>query len=343
MKFSTKIIRWHKTKGRKDLPWQQKKSPYKVWISEIMLQQTQVATAIPFYISFLKRFPNIKELAKSTEEEVMSFWSGLGYYSRARNLHKTSKLLVDKFNSRLPESAPVLISLPGIGKSTAGAILSLGFNKKASILDANVKRVLSRHEQIEGDLSKTKNIQRLWTISEQLTPLDQCAIYNQAIMDLGALICKTSNPNCRKCPVNSSCLAFKNNLTQHIPKKVNRKPKPSKTVYWLIATDKNENVLLKKRNKGGVWAGLWSFPESNSEERLRNVCLSLFKRKEKKLKSLPEIKHNFSHFNLRAKPFLLNIENCMQHDPNSGEYKWIKKTRLKSLGVPSPVKRFLEE
>ena len=343
MKFSTKLIRWHKTDGRKDLPWQQKKNPYKVWVSEIMLQQTQVSTVIPFYISFLKRFPNVKALAKSSEEDVMSFWSGLGYYSRARNLHKTSKLLVDKFNGKLPGSASALISLPGIGKSTAGAILSLGYDKRAPILDANVKRVLSRHEQIEGDLSRSSNIKKLWSISERLTPLDQCAIYNQAIMDLGALICKRSNPKCKKCPVKKDCLSFKKNLTKDIPKKVDKKSKPSKNVYWLIAIDKDENILLKKRNKEGVWAGLWSFPESSSEEKLRNEYQTLFKRKQKKLKSLPEINHSFSHFNLRAKPLLLNAENCMQHNSNSRKYKWIKKTRLKSLGVPSPVKRFLEK
>ena len=205
--FSDKLIKWHKKSGRKNLPWQIDKSPYKVWISEIMLQQTQVTTVIPYFERFIKRFPNISTLAEANQDDVLSLWSGLGYYARARNIYKTAIILKSDFNSLLPSSLDQLIDLPGIGRSTAGAILSLGFNQKAPILDGNVKRVITRYRNIEEDITKNKTLNYLWDIVEELQPEKDFSIYTQSIMDLGAIICKRKTPLCRKCPLSKNCLA----------------------------------------------------------------------------------------------------------------------------------------
>ena len=342
MKFSSKLIRWHEKHGRKDLPWQIDKTPYKVWISEIMLQQTQVVTVIPFFSTFIKRFPNIQELANSSEEEVMSFWSGLGYYSRARNIYKTAQILQKKFELKLPSSLSELISLPGIGPSTAGAILSLGYKKRAPILDANVKRVLARYKQIEGDLSKALNIKTLWRISESLTPEEKIDIYNQAIMDLGALVCTRSSPKCRICPVSRNCIAFNKKLTKVLPSRKLTKQKPFKTVFWLIIMNKNGKVLLKKRNNLGVWKGLWSFLESENIQALGKECLTMFKKRKKDLKTYPDINHSFSHLNLNAKLFLLKLNEDINYNINKEKYVWVDRKGLKALGIPTPVKNIFE-
>ncbi len=207
--FSDKLIKWHKRSGRKNLPWQIDKSPYKVWISEIMLQQTQVTTVIPYFERFIKRFPNISTLAEADQDDVLSLWSGLGYYARARNIYKTAIILKSDFNSLLPSSLNQLIDLPGIGRSTAGAILSLGFNQKAPILDGNVKRVITRFRNIEEDITKNKTLNYLWDIADKLQPEKNFSIYTQSIMDLGAIICKRKTPLCGECPLSEDCLAKK--------------------------------------------------------------------------------------------------------------------------------------
>ena len=250
-KFSTRLILWHETNGRKDLPWQKRSTPYKVWISEIMLQQTQVSTVTPYFKTFIKEFPNVRKLAETNLDQILSLWSGLGYYARARNIHEAAKIINTKHKGKVPSSLTELISLPGIGKSTAGAILALGYKKKAAILDGNVKRVLSRHCKIKGDLSSSATIKNLWQMSEQFLPEDQIDTYTQAIMDLGATVCTKSKPACLLCPVNQDCQALKQDLVEVLPTKSKVKAKQIKKVFWLIPQGPEGDLLLEIQLKVG--------------------------------------------------------------------------------------------
>lgn len=338
-KFSTRLIDWHDKYGRQDLPWQTRKSPYKVWISEIMLQQTQVTTVIPYFNKFLLRFPNVEKLAESELDEIMSYWSGLGYYSRARNLHKTALEITCKHKSKLPNSYNELVALPGIGKTTAGAILSLGFQKKAAILDGNVKRVLTRHHKIETDLSKSSTLKKLWKLSELLLPNVRIDTYTQAIMDLGAIICKKKSPLCEICPVNKDCLALKANLVDCLPVKRKIKTKTTKRVHWLIPYNHRGRFLLQKRLNKGLWEGLWVFIEKEKEEMLKKECESIFQIKDPSLMQIKKVKHSFSHFNLEAIPYLIKIKE----NKSFKNTVWVDSKNIESLGIPSPVKKTIKE
>ena len=338
-KFSTRLIRWHKTNGRKDLPWQKKRTPYKVWISEIMLQQTQVSTATPYFKRFIKEFPNVKKLAETNLDHVLSHWSGLGYYARARNIYEAAKIISSKHKGKVPNSLEELISLPGIGKSTAGAILALGYKKKAAILDGNVKRVLARHRKIEGELSLPSTTKNLWQISEKLLPNDQIDVYTQSIMDLGATVCTKSNPTCEHCPVNQDCLALTQGLVETLPTKSKSNPKPIKKVFWLIPQGPEGDLLLEKRNKKGLWGGLWSFIESEEKEALEDEFHSRFKTKYLNLKRLNKVKHNFSHYKLEAIPYLAELKTQKKYKNSV----WVNPKNVESLGLPTPIKRTIEQ
>lgn len=328
--FSSKLINWHHKHGRKDLPWQIKITPYKVWISEIMLQQTQVKTVIPYFKKFINRFSNVSQLADSEEEEVLALWTGLGYYSRAKNLHKTSKILKEDYNYKLPNSLEDLVSLPGIGKSTAGAIISLGFNKRAAILDGNVKRVLARHKNINGEISKTKTLNDLWNISEELLPKKEFRIYNQSLMDLGATICKKNTPLCNTCPVTSDCVSKKKNTIELIPNKNKRRKKPSKKVFWLLPYTESRHIYLKKRPPKGIWGSLWTFLEDKSLEDIINKNRNLKLLKESLVKH-SSIKHSFSHYNLYAELYLIKSESL------ANTRHWKNISQFNNIGLPKPV------
>ena len=338
-KFSTRLIKWHKAKGRKNLPWQKKRTPYKVWISEIMLQQTQVSTATPYFERFIKEFPNIKKLAEANLDQVMSHWSGLGYYARARNIYEAAKIISSKHKGKIPNSLEELLSLPGIGKSTAGAILALGYKKKAAILDGNVKRVLSRHRKIKGDLSSSSTIKNLWQISERFLPEDQIDIYTQAIMDLGATVCTKSKPACLHCPVNQDCQALKQDLVKVLPTKNKVKAKQIKKVFWLIPQGPEGDLLLEKRNNNGLWGGLWAFIESEEKESLQTEFSSRFETEHPKFKRLTKVKHSFSHFKLEAIPYLAELKTRKKYKNTV----WVNSKNVESLGLPTPVKRTIEQ
>lgn len=330
--FSTRLIKWHNKSGRKNLPWQIDKSPYKVWISEIMLQQTQVKTVIPYFERFISRYPDVSSLAQSNQDEVLSLWSGLGYYARARNIHKTAYILKRDFNSSLPNSLHQLMKLPGIGKSTAGAILSLGFDKKAPILDGNVKRVITRFKNIEGDITKNKTLNRLWEISEELQPNKNFSIYNQSIMDLGAIICKKRNPLCDQCPLSLDCLARINESIHLLPVKNKKPKKPTKKVFWLLPYTLNGHVYLKKRDSFGLWGGLWTFIENKNLKKLLKEINHLHSEKEQvNIHKYSTITHSFSHYNLEADLYLFKL---MKSDSNKN---WKRIDELDSLGMPKPV------
>lgn len=338
-KFNTRLIEWHDEHGRKDLPWQIKKNPYKVWISEIMLQQTQVITVIPYFNKFLERFPNIKSLAESDQEEIMSYWSGLGYYSRARNLYKASQKILCKHDAKLPNSFNELIALPGIGKTTAGAILALGFKKKAAILDGNVKRVLARHQKIESDISKSLTIKNLWEQAELLLPKKRIDTYTQSLMDLGATICKNNLPLCEICPISEDCLAFNENKVDSLPIKKLPKNKPTRYVHWLIPVSPNGKILLQKRKDEGLWGGLWAFMENEKENELKRECELKFKMNNPVLKTLHAVKHSFSHYNLKAFPYIVKIKENKKFKNTI----WVDSKNIESLGMPSPVKETIKK
>ncbi len=332
-KISSDILSWFDEYGRHDLPWQNPIDAYGVWISEIMLQQTQVKTVIPYYKSFLKKFPNIEALANSKEDEVLHHWSGLGYYTRARNLYKCAKLIYQKKDRVFPSEIDELTKLPGIGRSTAGAIRAIAYKKRSPILDGNVKRVLTRFFAIPGWPGNTAVEKNLWELADNLTPLDRVNDYTQAIMDLGATVCTRKKPNCFKCPISENCVALRANQINKFPEKKQKKELITKhTNLYIIVNDKGE-VLLEKRPPKGVWAGLWSFPEN--ENILSKLKLS-------KKKNWEKFKHTFSHYHLYIQPkeFLtvsgydnLNMEHLLWYNVFSPE----------DIGLSAPIKKILNE
>ena len=331
--FSKKIIDWQKSEGRNNLPWQ-KKSAYEVWISEIMLQQTQVETVIPYYQAFIKIFPEIKTLAKSSEEQVMSLWSGLGYYSRARNIHKTAKIILNEYKGQFPQDFKNLVELPGIGPSTAGAILSLAFELPGIILDGNVKRVIARFKGITDPVDNSKTQKEMKSFAEALLPENSFREYSQGIMDLGSLLCRPKNPDCDNCPVSKSCQALKLGIQENIPLKTPSKPKKEKKIDWLLISSNNK-ILLKRNDSKGIWKNLWLFP---SKDILSQENVSLLERKE----SLPEIVHNLSHRKLNISTVKYRIKNKDRLKIDRSNSVWVSKADSVKMGMPKPIKEIIE-
>ena len=331
--FSKKIIDWQKHQGRNNLPWQ-KKSVYEVWISEIMLQQTQVETVIPYYQAFIETFPEIKTLAKSSEEQVMSLWSGLGYYSRARNIHKAAKIILNEYKGRFPQDFKNLVELPGIGPSTAGAILSLAFELPGVILDGNVKRVLARFKGITNPIDNNETQKEVKSFAEAFLPKDSFREYSQGIMDLGSLLCRPKNPLCNSCPVNKNCQAFKLGIQEKIPFKKPSKPKKEKKIDWLLISSKNK-ILLKRNNSKGIWKNLWLFPDKDI---LSKDNISLLEKKE----LLPEIVHNLSHRKLSISTVKYQIKNKDRLKIDRSSSVWVSKADSVKMGMPKPIKEIIE-
>lgn len=336
--FSEIILKWHMKYGRKNLPWQKKKTLYSVWISEIMLQQTQVLTVIRYFDKFMHYFPNIETLSTSSEDEILFLWTGLGYYKRAINLHKTAKKITKEYNGIFPKNFQQVLSLPGIGRSTAGAILSICCDQKFPILDGNVKRVLTRFYGIEGIKGSTIFEKKLWLIAEKLIPKKSVGVYNQAMMDLGSSVCVHFNPKCEICPLNFSCLAFKNNLWNKYPYTNTKKNIPKKKAWFLLLQKKNF-VFLIKRPSTGFWSNLYSFPQFN--------CLLDLKKWIKKnaindieLNEMPIIFHKFSHFYLKIIPIHLKYMS----DKNltiKNISLWYNLLNPPLVGLPTPIKNLL--
>lgn len=333
-RFSERVLAWFDSHGRKDLPWQLKPTPYRVWVSEIMLQQTQVATVIPYYNRFMLRFPDAVGLANAAEDDVLHHWSGLGYYARARNLQRAAQIVRDEYGGKFPESFDEVAALPGIGRSTAGAILSLACGQQHAILDGNVKRVLARHAAIDGWPGNAQTLQRLWKIAEARLPAERFDHYSQAMMDLGATVCTRTKPACDACPVASDCVAHIESRQAEFP---GRKPKqvlPERSVDMLLI-EHNGELLLEKRPPAGIWGGLWSLPEAeNGEALLReqfgNVAIV----------ELPRLTHTFSHFRLHIRP----LHAAVSKPANIGDCAngWYDVASLPALGLAAPVKQILE-
>ena len=339
--FSQRLLNWFDKHGRHDLPWQQDPTPYRVWVSEVMLQQTQVATVIPYYQRFMTRFGDVASLADANDDEVLALWSGLGYYSRARNLHQAARQIRDTHNGRFPQTFDEVVALPGIGRSTAGAILAIANDQLHPILDGNVKRVLSRYHAIEGWPGKREVEQRLWKVATEHTPGERVADYTQAIMDLGATLCMRSKPACDSCPMHIDCEAFRQQSVAEFPGKKPRKTLPTKSVIMPVVINSAGEVLLEKRPPSGIWGGLWSLPECSDEKELARWC-------EKlgciggEIERIEPFKHTFSHYHLMIHPQVVMVNESGKDIRDGGESCWYLLHRLEQLGLPTPVKRVLE-
>lgn len=342
--FARLVLEWFDKHGRHDLPWQQDPTPYRVWISEIMLQQTQVATVIPYFERFMARFPEVRDLARSDIDQVLHLWTGLGYYARARNLHKAAGQIMAEFGGEFPQSVEELESLPGIGRSTAGAIAALSMNIPAPILDGNVKRVLTRLNAIEGWPERSAIKNRLWEIADHYTPTQRVADYTQAMMDLGATVCVRSQPACQRCPLKGHCLAFKQDLTAEIPGKKPRKTLPVRATRMHIIRSPDNRVLLQKRPPMGIWGSLYSLPEgpthtSAPEDKLPNSI----KLDTHKSLALDPIRHTFSHYHLDIEPVLHATTRAGNSVADSDRWLWYPLDHSLQVGLAAPVKKLLSK
>lgn len=338
--FSQKVLRWFDRYGRKDLPWQQDITPYRVWVSEIMLQQTQVATVIPYYLRFLERFPDIPSLARAKQSEVLSFWSGLGYYARARNLHRCAQLAMQDYNGQLPDQFEQLLALPGIGRSTAGAILSLSLQQAHAILDGNVKRVLARCFAIDGWPGKSDVLKQLWEKAEALTPTQRVNHYNQAMMDLGATVCTRSQPQCAGCPLRGACQALANDAVERYPGKKSAKALPVKSCYMLILQRQKTQVLLQRRPPSGLWGGLLTLPQVDTKHDIASWISDKLGAEIVSQQPLEELRHSFSHYHLDITPIKLKVRQRGQQIADIADLIWYKKSDT-DQSFPKPVRDLL--
>jgi len=340
-KFSKQVVDWYHKQGRKHLPWQQNKTPYRVWISEVMLQQTQVATVIPYYQRFMESFPTINDLAQADEDTVLHHWTGLGYYARARNLHKAAKIMASQYQGEFPQTIDEVIALPGIGRSTAGAILSLALNKHHPILDGNVKRVLARCYTVDGYNGQAKYEKALWPIAEVLTPKASVAQFNQAMMDLGAMICTRSKPKCGECPLNSGCLANSLNEQANFPQKKPKKVTPEKSTIMIIPRV-NGKVLMEKRPPSGIWGGLWCFLEVKDESEIASL-LTTHNLRETKKSLLQPFRHTFSHFHLDITPIIIDCEHLPASTINDvTQQQWYDLSNKASVGLAASTQKLID-
>jgi A/G-specific adenine glycosylase len=310
MAFAEKLIAWQRRHGRHDLPWQGTRDPYRIWLSEVMLQQTQVATVIPYYERFIGRFPDVRSLARASEEQVLTLWSGLGYYARGRNLHRAAQEIAER---GFPRAAAEIAELPGVGRSTAAAIAVFAYGERAAILDGNAKRVLARNFGVAGEAE-------LWPLAERELPKREIETYTQALMDLGATLCTRLKPSCERCPLSRTCVARREGRTAELPTPRERRELPQREVKWLVLR-RNGAVLLERRPSRGIWGGLWCFPEHPG-------------RVPAGAQRLEPIEHGFTHFRLRIRPLLQDVS---ERPPG----RWLKIDEARGAALPAPVKALL--
>ncbi|MDH1264581.1 A/G-specific adenine glycosylase [Pseudomonas sp. GD03944] len=338
--FSSAVLGWYDDHGRKDLPWQQGITPYRVWVSEIMLQQTQVSTVLGYFDRFMAALPSVKDLAEAPEDEVLHLWTGLGYYTRARNLQKTAQIVMAEHGGEFPRDVDALTALPGIGRSTAGAIASLSMGLRAPILDGNVKRVLARYVAQEGYPGEPKVARQLWDVAERFLPQDRVNNYTQAMMDLGATLCTRSKPSCLLCPLQSGCQAHMLGLEIRYPIAKPRKALPQKRTVMPILANREGAILLYRRPSSGLWGGLWSLPELTDLQALEPLAsqhaLHLGQRRE-----LDGLTHTFSHFQLAIEPWLVRVES-QPSDMADDDWLWYNLATPPRLGLAAPVKKLLK-
>jgi len=326
--FARKLVLWQRRHGRRGLPWQGTRDPYRVWLSEIMLQQTQVAAVIPYYERFLARFPDVASLAAASEDEVLRLWAGLGYYARGRNLRNAARMVA--LRGGFPDTIEGLEALPGVGPSTAAAIAAFAFGRRAAILDGNVKRVLARQFGVEGEKDQ-------WMLAQRLLPAKDIETYTQALMDLGATLCTRANPACDRCPVAKDCFALKSGRVAELPAPPKRKPLPLRHATWLVLQHQGA-VLLERRPSKGIWGGLWVFPEGPSKG-LKPYCAKNFNIEISATAKLPVIEHGFTHFRLDIQPIRCNVRSRAANA--SAGSLWVDIADAARAAVPAPVKTLL--
>ena len=340
--FSKLLLRWHRREGRSDLPWQRDRDPYRIWISEIMLQQTQVTTVIPYYERFMTRFPHISALASAKLDAVLAEWTGLGYYARARHLHQAAGVIVARYGGVFPDQFDDVVALPGIGRSTAGAILAFSHGQRHAILDGNVKRVLSRYHAVEGWSGRAEVARRLWSLAEAHTPTRSVAAYTQAIMDLGAMVCRR-RPNCVTCPLAGGCKAHNQNQVHCYPTSKPTRPRPRREVVMIMIKDSRGRVLLERRAPSGIWGGLWSFPECPIEEALEPWCRMRFGAGILFESALSVLRHSFTHFELAITPQPARAPKRLTRRMQSTGLLWYKPGESFDGGLAGPVRFLLQQ
>jgi A/G-specific adenine glycosylase len=341
--IAPRLLRWHAEHGRHDLPWQKRRTAYRVWVSEIMLQQTQVSTVIPYYRRFMARFPNVVALADAPLDDVLHLWAGLGYYARARNLHRAAQRVRDEHKGRFPQEFAQVAELPGIGRSTAGAILALAHDQRHPILDGNVRRVLSRYFLIEGSPDDKAVVDALWDLADANTPANDPATYTQAIMDLGATVCTRSKPLCMYCPLATNCGAKRTGRQAELPAPKRKKAaRRTKTVEMLVARNCAGDVLLVKRPAAGIWGGLWCLPEFDDFESLNLFATAQLEAPELAAEPLPQIEHAFSHYDLVIRPRAARTKGLRDQVADSPAASiWYSFAQPAPLGLPAPISELL--
>lgn len=338
--FSRLVLDWYQLYGRKTLPWQSPKTPYQVWLSEVMLQQTQVATVIPYFQRFMAKFPQVADLAAAPLDEVLHLWTGLGYYARARNLHKAAQIIVAQYGGEFPTNFADVVALPGVGRSTAGAILSLSLGQRHPILDGNVKRVLARCYAVSGWPGKKEVENQLWQLSDEVTPATGVSQFNQAMMDLGAMVCTRSKPKCSLCPLHAGCQSYIHSNWMDYPGKKPKQTLPEKSAYFALMQH-GEQVWLEQRPAVGLWGGLYCFPQFANKEQLQqylNQCgIALAQTQQ-----LIAFRHTFSHFHLDIMPIWCNVQEskaCMEEKAGL----WYNLVQPPEVGLAAPVERLLQQ
>ena len=324
MTFASRLLRWHARHGRHDLPWQHPRTPYRVWVAEVMLQQTQVATVIPYYARFLRRFPDVRALAAAKLDDVLALWSGLGYYARARNLHRAAREIVALHAGEFPRDFDAVVALPGIGRSTAGAILAQAFGARHAILEGNARRLFARHAGIKGWPGEPRVAAKLWDVAERHLPRARLADYTQAVMDLGATVCTARAPACNACPVAADCVARTRGLVERLPSPRPRRERPQRIAQLLLIENARGELLLERRPEKGIWGGLWCPPVIEGSEAGAKV-----------IERLPAIHHAFTHYDLELHPVRVRANGTR----NKGD--WVKLRALSRYGLPAPVRKLL--
>jgi A/G-specific adenine glycosylase len=321
--FAARLLRWHARHGRHDLPWQHPRTPYRVWVAEVMLQQTQVATVIPYYARFLARFPDVDALARAPLDDVLALWAGLGYYARARNLHRAAREVVAAHGGEFPRDFDAAVALPGIGRSTTGAILAQAFGARHAILEGNARRLFARHAGIGGWPGEPRVAAKLWRVAESRLPARRLADYTQAVMDLGATVCTARDPRCADCPVAPDCVARKRGQVARLPAPRPRRKRPRRVAQLLLIENACGELLLERRPERGVWGGLWCPPVVEGSEPGARV-----------IARLPAIRHAFTHYDLELRPVRVRAGARRRGD-------WVKLRALSRYGLPAPVRKLL--
>ena len=339
-RFATRLLKWFDAHGRHDLPWQHPRTPYRVWLSEIMLQQTQVSVVIPYFRRFVAALPDLPALAAAPRDEVLALWSGLGYYARARNLHIAAQRCVELHGGDLPRDFDALLALPGIGRSTAGAILAQAWDDRFAILDGNVKRLLARFHGIEGWPGMPAIEKHLWEMADSHLPRTRLADYTQAQMDLGATLCTRSNPDCMRCPLHKDCVAFASGRTSTLPTPRPSKTRPERETHVVWMEDRAGRTLLQRRPPTGVWASLWALPHFDTMADRDDWIAT--QGHIAALTELDSIEHVFTHFRLHIHPLRARLATSDTRINDNDDHRWVARSEFAELGIPAPIRRLLE-